>query len=155
MTAKVCIACGESKPLDLFYRHPGMADGHLGRCKECQKSLARQTRLAKLEHVREYDRQRASLGHRRELTKRTVRRERELHPEKSRARSAVQRAIRAGSLARRPCEVCGRADSHAHHDDYGRPLDVRWLCPVHHSEAHQRGQVGDTGRAALVGMEDG
>lgn len=21
--------------------------------------------------------------------------------------------------------------------DYSRPLDVRWLCPVHHKEAHK------------------
>jgi len=24
----------------------------------------------------------------------------------------------------------------AHHDDYSRPLDVRWLCKRHHEEAH-------------------
>ena len=25
----------------------------------------------------------------------------------------------------------------AHHEDYGRPLAVRWLCPAHHAEIHR------------------
>lgn len=26
--------------------------------------------------------------------------------------------------------------SQAHHEDYARPLDVRWLCFKHHRETH-------------------
>ena len=36
-----------------------------------------------------------------------------------------------------PCEVCGIPESHAHHDDYSRPLDVRWLCEKHHKQLHK------------------
>jgi len=32
---KTCIACDRNKPFDDFYVHPEMADGYLGRCKEC------------------------------------------------------------------------------------------------------------------------
>jgi hypothetical protein len=32
--------------------------------------------------------------------------------------------------------VCGNAATHAHHDDYSKPLEVRWLCRAHHSEHH-------------------
>lgn len=64
-------------------------------------------------------------------------------PEKAAARDAAQRALRAGIIKRQPCEVCGvvhasaRADGsrvkvEAHHDDYSKPLDVRWLCTEHH-----------------------
>jgi len=35
-----------------------------------------------------------------------------------------------------PCEICGCEKSEAHHDDYSRPLDVRWLCRVHHLMHH-------------------
>ena len=40
-------------------------------------------------------------------------------------------------MTRQPCEVCGNAKAQAHHDDYGKPLDVRWLCTTHHAEWHR------------------
>jgi len=58
------------------------------------------------------------------------------HPEKHAAHQAVKKAIRAGTLVRRPCEVCGESRTHGHHDDYSQPLSVRWLCVRHHEEAH-------------------
>lgn len=53
------------------------------------------------------------------------------------ARLAVARAIEAGELVREPCEVCGDPKTHGHHDDYDKPLEVRWLCPAHHGEHHR------------------
>ena len=35
---KVCFRCGVEQPLKEFYKHKGMADGHLGKCKTCAKS---------------------------------------------------------------------------------------------------------------------
>lgn len=58
------------------------------------------------------------------------------YPERNRARRKVRDHIRAGRLNRQPCEVCGTPNAHAHHDDYSRPLDVRWLCRQHHREHH-------------------
>ena len=54
---------------------------------------------------------------------------------KTRARSAVYRATRSGTLVRKPCERCGCETSEAHHEDYTRPLDVIWLCRMHHEQA--------------------
>lgn len=53
-----------------------------------------------------------------------------------RARSAVSAAIRKGILKRLPCEVCGGIPAEGHHENYNRPLDVRWLCKVHHMRLH-------------------
>lgn len=53
------------------------------------------------------------------------------------AHDKVHKAIKAGRLIRLPCEVCGSADTQGHHDDYSRPLDVRWLCSKHHAEHHR------------------
>lgn len=54
-----------------------------------------------------------------------------------RVRSRTRRAVKDGRLIRGPCEVCGAAAVDAHHDDYGRPLDVRWLCMQHHKQWHK------------------
>ena len=63
----------------------------------------------------------------------------QMDPVKLAARHAATRAIKNGTLVRQPC-FCGRRDSHAHHHngyDEGHVMDVVWLCPVHHSEAHR------------------
>jgi ribosomal protein S27AE len=64
--------------------------------------------------------------------------------EHHRARRKVRTAIASGRLAREACEVCGESKVHAHHDDYSKPLEVRWLCPAHHYEHHAKA----TGSAA-------
>lgn len=57
--------------------------------------------------------------------------------EKARAHKAVEYAVKVGKLPRCPCERCGNPRSHAHHDDYSKPLDVMWLCATHHRERHR------------------
>lgn len=52
------------------------------------------------------------------------------------ARRRTIRLIKKGVLVRQPCEVCGLSEVEAHHDDYSRPADVRWLCRAHHRELH-------------------
>ena len=45
--------------------------------------------------------------------------------------------IKKGLVKRQNCEICSSdINVEAHHDDYARPLDVRWLCRVHHDEHH-------------------
>lgn len=75
-------------------------------------------------------------------------REREADPRRQmmkRARTAVSNAIRDGRLVRGECEQEGECGGRVegHHDDYSRPLDVRWLCKRHHDQLHQEGIEDD------------
>jgi len=60
------------------------------------------------------------------------------YPEKEQARRIVQAAVRSGFLVKGNCEVCGDAKSQAHHEDYSKPLEVMWLCALHHKEKHKK-----------------
>lgn len=54
------------------------------------------------------------------------------------ARRKVSTEIEAGRLKRNPCEICGSPKTDAHHNDYHRPLEVRWLCRLHHFQEEHR-----------------
>ena len=57
---------------------------------------------------------------------------------KFKTRAALQVAVRVGQLVRGVCEVCRSSTVEAHHDDYNKPLDVRWLYTEHHGEVRRR-----------------
>jgi hypothetical protein len=110
---------------------------------------------ADLERTREKDRKRwresrhfKDRGRKREGSKAAESRERwrKKNREKVLAHKKVRYAIDHGRLERLPCEVCGRTPAHAHHENYGRPLEVRWLCPWHHREEHAQ-YLADEGAA--------
>ena len=46
-------------------------------------------------------------------------------------------AIKSGKIKRQPCEICGDKKSDGHHPDYKNPLEVIWLCRIHHAELHR------------------
>ena len=69
------------------------------------------------------------------------------------AHRAVFKAVADGELSREWCEVCGEVEVEAHHDDYSRPLDVRWLCRRHHKlwhKEHPSGVDWKTGPTQIV-----
>lgn len=57
---------------------------------------------------------------------------------KLRVRRVLRHAVSKGKVHPLPCEVCGNPQVDGHHDDYSKPLDVRWLCRKHHSELHKQ-----------------
>jgi len=58
------------------------------------------------------------------------------NPEKRRVEELARYAIKIGVLKRLPCENCGAKRSQAHHDDYSKPLEVRFLCAACHKAFH-------------------
>lgn len=60
---------------------------------------------------------------------------REENPKKWTAHKAVAKMIKNGCIPGQ-CEICESEDVHGHHDDYDKPLSVRWLCQEHHVAWH-------------------
>ena len=136
---KECFKCKAVLPLSEFYKHPMMADGHLGKCKACTKRDVIANRTAKVAYYRTYDRKRhKEVAERREAHRQRSREFGKKHPEKRRAHTAVHNALRDGKLKRQPCSKCGARTAQAHHEDYSRPLDVTWLCFECHRKEHGR-----------------
>ena len=130
---KACFKCNEEKPISEFYKHKKMADGHLNKCKECTKRDALNYRWKNIENIRKYDRER---GNRQSAE--YLKEYRKKYPYKYKATNIVNNAIRDGKLFKEPCEICGTTENiEGHHDDYSKPLNVRWLCSAHHKQWHR------------------
>lgn len=133
---KVCRVCAVSKPLESFYRHHGMRDGRLHICKACKIVYQHQRMLDG--HTRPIDAKRYYANpERQKQAKIKARIWAANNPLKRKAQYVIGNAIRNGTVRRGECEECGQK-AHAHHDDYKKPLDVRWFCPVHHARLHKK-----------------
>ena len=129
---KKCFKCQKELPLTDFYKHKQMADGHLNKCKTCAKKDVHNHRDKNIERIRAYDRKRGNRQTKEYLDSYVAK-----YPNKYKAQNMVSNAIRDKRLFKEPCEVCGTEERlHAHHDDYLKPLNVRWLCASHHRQWH-------------------
>ncbi len=136
---KVCFKCGKVKVISEFYKHSKMADGHLNKCKECTKKDVICHRGINIKKIRAYDRERGHLKSR--ITKNTERtiKYRKENPEKYKATMAVSNAKRSGKIVEQPCSVCGSTERlEAHHEDYSKPLEIKWLCSACHHAVHHK-----------------
>lgn len=130
---KECFKCHIEKDLSEFYKHKQMADGHLNKCKACSKSDSTSNRNKNIDRIREYDRNRGN-----RQPPEYLKEWRTKHQNKYKAHNMVNNAIRDGKMFSERCESCGTdSQTHAHHDDYLKPLNVRWLCAACHSQWHR------------------
>ena len=153
---KICIRCGLNKPYEEYYKHKQMADGYLGRCKECHKSEIKRNRDENIDYYKAYDadrfkndpkvKDRHNRYQKTQAYAESIAKSRKKfileNPEKRLAHNKVWAALRSGKLVKpKECSVClcvkPSRQIHAHHDDYYAPLDVVWLCAKCHSEHHK------------------
>jgi len=148
---KKCFKCNEMKPLNQFYKHNKMADGHLGKCIDCTKKDVREHREKNIDRVRAYDRERGMLPHR-VLARKKYRKTAEgklairngaknyrlHHPLKYASVTILNNAVRDKKIVKpNKCSLCGSSGKiHGHHDDYYKPLEVIWVCPMCHKKIH-------------------
>lgn len=142
MITKVCRDCKTEKLIEQYYVHKQMKDGHLNKCKDCVKTRVTKHRFEN-DHVREYDKLRASLPHRIVNRNRVVSEYCDNFPHRKRATQAVNTAVRDKKLFKPSiCEHCKETKRLCgHHEDYSKPLEVMWLCQrchkLHHVKINQ------------------
>lgn len=124
MELRICKKCRMVKPEDSFYK------SNRSTCKDCVCRISTEARWRRIEEVRAYDRARGN-----RQSPEYLRNYRKLNPKKYKANVYLNNALRDGRIKSEPCFVCGEK-AEAHHPDYDSPLDVVWLCPAHHKQAH-------------------
>lgn len=154
---KECFKCGALKPLNDFYKHARMADGHVNKCKECNKKDVRENRSKNVDYYREYDCWRygtnpdrarrnseyAKTDAGKAAIKKAISNYQSRNPEARAAHVILGNAVRRGDIEKpKHCPVClefkPSRQIHAHHDDYSKPLQVRWMCAMCHAKEHGR-----------------
>lgn len=131
---KHCNSCNTKKCESEFGKRKASLDGLAHKCKDCQKAYDKarlrdpKRMAARLEYQKTKGSEKHNAACRKWVANNTVKRA---------AHMLVGNALRDGRLLKKPCEICREQKSNAHHDDYSKPLDVRWLCDDHHKEWHR------------------
>ncbi|MPW16949.1 hypothetical protein GCT13_08390 [Paraburkholderia sp. CNPSo 3157] len=139
---KLCPTCRTEKTVDAFYADKRKRDGLKSQCKTCHiagnirardPEKKRNTNAAHMARARAMEPEKFAERDR-IASRNRVRDERVL------ARVALNNAVKRGDITKPDCcETCSSKDSlHAHHDDYSKPLTVRWLCHACHGKEHRK-----------------
>jgi hypothetical protein len=129
-----CTTCGQFLPREEFYTDARLKNGKFGglrgRCKKCHQEW----------HAKVYA-QRSEVQDK-EKARSLVRGKTLEH----KCRVMAHDAVRAGKLIRPSfCPICGISNKikriEAHHDDYFRPLEVKWMCSQCHADYHAKEKV--------------
>ena len=57
---------------------------------------------------------------------------------KARARAYARVYVERGKIKKENCIKCGSRKSQMHHEDYSRPLIVKWMCRPCHLKEHKK-----------------
>lgn len=136
-----CVDCGQSREI--------RKDSKASRCFRCARIAASKPGQPRPDRIRgawhccakcgEQFWKRPSEGDRRFCSSEcgNSARRRDDISERRRARWTVNNAVRDGRMVRlQSCEECGGPSPEMHHDDYSKPLEVRWLCHPCHTSLH-------------------
>ncbi len=158
---KKCFKCNQLKERSCFYAQKKMGDGLLGKCKECCKKDVRENYVKNKPQYQEYEKNRAMLPHRvkaREEYRMTeqgaasVAQSKQKWLDDNRIKRAAHTIFRNWKRYNKEqvpegCVSCGVQGKRleAHHDDYSKPLEVRYLCGKCHRAWHRENGSGING----------
>jgi ribosomal protein S27AE len=132
---KTCNKCNEEKDDDRFYKR---GSGYRKECKDCHKARHysyMQTELGKEAHSKANRKYYKMAPTKRYLINKEYRKR---NPRKQRAHEVIAYQVRLGNIKKENCEKCSNEKVQAHHDDYSKPLNIRWLCSSCHCKHHMR-----------------
>lgn len=153
MNFKRCNLCARVRPINMFGTERLARDHHRCECRECGRALAktyyqehakqlcahkatfyREHRQQELARAREY-----RVAHP-EKRRTWQQRYRLLHQQRCKAWELVKNSIEKNVLQRpSECVQCKkRCIPEAHHEDYSRPLQLKWLCRACHRKLHRK-----------------
>lgn len=132
---KECWKCKLSKNISDFYKDKSKYDGICGQCKSCDKESRYKNRAFNRAHYREVERKYLRTEKGKSVAKASREKFVKKHPLALKAHREVHNALKTGLLTYCDCVFCGQK-AQAHHPDYTKPLDVIWLCTIHHKQIH-------------------
>jgi len=146
---KNCFKCTKEKKLSDFYKHKGMSDGRLNKCKECNKKDSKNyisLKIKSLEwRLKERKRCRKKSKENSNKIKRNPKYQNSWNlknKEKRKAMAILNNYIRTKIMIKPDIctfsfDICnGKIEGH--HCNYDKPLDVVWLCNKHHNYIHRK-----------------
>lgn len=122
---KLCDNCQE-----IWFKPTG---GRQKYCLDCKLVLKRDRQVV---YSKNYTNKVKYTSWFKELMNSYRRKYRKQNPKRYKAMEIVYHAKKNGQLKKKPCEICDSLESQAHHEDYNKPLEVRWLCLCCHQAYH-------------------
>lgn len=128
---KFCIKCEQNKDISFFIKNRSRKDGLFFCCKDCYKVIRKKYINLEVENNRQ-KRYGKKTGYKSQKLNKIK------YPEKYKARNDIHNAVLLGKvLVPEKCQDCGnKTKLQAHHEDYSKPLDVKWLCIKCHNWLH-------------------
>lgn len=149
VTSKHCRRCNSTKPASEFSKRSRVKDGLQSCCKSCMSNIymekhseIRERQQSAWSRYSEENRDKLIAKNKqyRARNKDALSAKKKLYfehnPKKLAAKNSIHSHVLTGRIQRMPCEICGEEKAEGHHDDYDKPLEVRWLCKKHHARWH-------------------
>jgi hypothetical protein len=137
---KICCACKRKLPSKSYYLQTASPDGWRPQCIDCDRVYHHEWQKNNPDKVQvnreRYENTPKGKSKRKEIVRRYLINNRV----KVRARQLVRNRIFRGKLIKPDrCEECLQgAVVQSHHDDYSKPLEIKWLCRQCHKEVGAR-----------------
>lgn len=144
---KKCKKCDIEKNEDQFnkwYKKSG-SSGYRNSCKQCENLYNKTFREQKKDDLNKKRRKRTGAQPKRYCTDPIQRKRNEdmyrserKYPEKKAARIILNAYISMGKIVKpNSCEMClKKIRVEGHHEDYSKPLEVKWVCKRCHADIH-------------------